>query len=534
MAGPPPGPLGPPGGARHFRRHPPRGGGVRPFPGPHPGPRSPGGAVGPGSGGGIAGAGAPYPHATPEHPSVPDAAVDPDRFRYHLYVQWAAEQQLADVASRAGSRPGAPRRPHVDDDRAAGLYLDLPSGCTRGVRPLVGARRPSPGGFWVGRRRPDAFFGGGQDWGFPRCTPRASAGQEGTATRSAVLRHGPAPRRRESGWTTSWACTACTGSPPASTPGTASTWRYPADELSGRWGRPRGCRGPGGVSVVGEDLGTVPPEVRRRPWRRGRDVAVVGAAVRVDDVGGAAPRGALRRHGQLGHAQSAALRRLLGGIGDIDEPWPGGPSCRPERWRRHAPGGAAWRRAICRRARPTGDRARGAGEDDSPDHPLPPSPGAVLAGALEQVSAGARTAGHGGPRGHVARTPAPRTGRGPGRGREMAPAGAPTLSEGRPRRTHGRPAGPDRRRPAGSCRRPGTAAAALVRPTGARATGRRAPPAGPSPACGGSLLEVATCSCSTRAPTAGWPPVGAHLVPGGGAERFAVWAPNARAVGGHR
>ena len=76
---------------------------------------------------------------------------------YHLYVQWAADSQMAEVAAKAG-RSGS------------GLYLDLPLGV-------------HPGGFDVWRDPdsfargvaggvpPDRFFAKGQNWGFAPAHP---------------------------------------------------------------------------------------------------------------------------------------------------------------------------------------------------------------------------------------------------------------------------------------------------------------------------------------------------------------------------
>ncbi|MEW5762746.1 MAG: 4-alpha-glucanotransferase [Bacillota bacterium] len=82
---------------------------------------------------------------------------DPEIARYHLYVQWATDAQLREVAGRA--REGG-----------AGLYLDLPLGVHRA-------------GYDVWRERaafaleadagapPDSFFPAGQNWGFPPLHP---------------------------------------------------------------------------------------------------------------------------------------------------------------------------------------------------------------------------------------------------------------------------------------------------------------------------------------------------------------------------
>ncbi|MBI4329095.1 MAG: 4-alpha-glucanotransferase [Chloroflexi bacterium] len=86
-----------------------------------------------------------------------------DAYRYHLYVQWQAHQQMEEVASAA-------RR------RGQRLYLDLPLGV-------------HPDGYDVWREQalfaqgvsagapPDSFFIKGQDWGFPPLHPERSREQ---------------------------------------------------------------------------------------------------------------------------------------------------------------------------------------------------------------------------------------------------------------------------------------------------------------------------------------------------------------------
>ncbi len=82
------------------------------------------------------------------------AGTDDAAERYHLYVQWVADQQLAAV-SRAGS---------------TGLYLDLPVGVhPSGFDPWWQRHAFATG--VSGGAPPDAFFAGGQNWGFPPLHP---------------------------------------------------------------------------------------------------------------------------------------------------------------------------------------------------------------------------------------------------------------------------------------------------------------------------------------------------------------------------
>ncbi len=100
--------------------------------------------------------------------------VDPTAERYHLYVQWLADQQLAGIA-------GAVKR------GAAGLYLDLPLGVHGAGYDTWRHRDLFATGVTTGAP-PDALFIDGQNWGFPPLHPerlRAS----GYAYFIAALRH---------------------------------------------------------------------------------------------------------------------------------------------------------------------------------------------------------------------------------------------------------------------------------------------------------------------------------------------------------
>jgi 4-alpha-glucanotransferase len=106
--------------------------------------------------------------------TVRDGDYDDESWRYHLYVQWLAHQQLHDFAQKA--RQAGP-----------GLYLDLPLGV-------------HPDGYDVWRNRdifasgvsggapPDSFFTKGQDWGFPPLHPERVR-QQGHRYFIACLRH---------------------------------------------------------------------------------------------------------------------------------------------------------------------------------------------------------------------------------------------------------------------------------------------------------------------------------------------------------
>ncbi|HEX4245145.1 MAG TPA: 4-alpha-glucanotransferase, partial [Acidimicrobiales bacterium] len=77
-----------------------------------------------------------------------------DAEHFHLYAQWVAEQQLAVVSGPPG----------------AGLYLDVPVGVhPSGFDPWWQPDAFAPG--VSGGAPPDAFFSGGQNWGFPPLHP---------------------------------------------------------------------------------------------------------------------------------------------------------------------------------------------------------------------------------------------------------------------------------------------------------------------------------------------------------------------------
>lgn len=103
------------------------------------------------------------------------AAANPDRLRYHAWLQWCAETQLA-AAQQAGKDAGM----HF------GLYLDLavgthPAGAETWADPTQFARGVSLGA------PPDAFSADGQVWGVAPLSPRALA-ETGFAVLADTLR----------------------------------------------------------------------------------------------------------------------------------------------------------------------------------------------------------------------------------------------------------------------------------------------------------------------------------------------------------
>lgn len=296
------------------------------------------------------------------------ADVDPERVRYHLFVQAAADRQVRELPARER------------------LYLDLPLGC-------------HPDGYDVWRHRehfalgasggapPDAFFAGGQDWGFPPLHPWRSR-ERGHAYLIACLRH---------------LMDACSmlrldhvmslhrlfWVPAGGSPAEGVYVRYPHDEL---WAvlclESRRHR----VEIVGEDLGTVPPEVPAAMERHGARRMWV---LPFEAVGAGDPP-----------------TRSVASLNTHDMPpfaafWKGGDIRRrieqghlePDEAEREADERRTWREALRRLleerdlldpARAPGEPASQPASDAAPDDPAPgPAPddlAPVLAAALEAIA----------------------------------------------------------------------------------------------------------------------------------------------------
>jgi 4-alpha-glucanotransferase len=77
--------------------------------------------------------------------------------RYHLYVQWQADEQLSALSEKTG-------------EDGPGLYLDLPLGVNPDSYDVWRDRASFARGISAGAP-PDVFFTKGQDWGFPPLHP---------------------------------------------------------------------------------------------------------------------------------------------------------------------------------------------------------------------------------------------------------------------------------------------------------------------------------------------------------------------------
>jgi 4-alpha-glucanotransferase len=176
--------------------------------------------------------------------------LDPGSVNYHRFVQWATQGQVDDLLAFARAKE-------------VGLYLDLPLG----VHPDgfdVWCHRESFASDVSGGSPPDGFFTGGQDWGFPPLHPERER-ERGYPYLRATLRHlmrhcdlvriDHAMSLQRLFWI------------PHGAPATDGVYvYYPTQELFALVAlesHRQQC------VVVGEDLGTVTPEVRESMDERG-------------------------------------------------------------------------------------------------------------------------------------------------------------------------------------------------------------------------------------------------------------------------
>ena len=105
--------------------------------------------------------------------SLPGSALEDERARYHLYVQWLSSHQLGEAAGRARATGG-------------GLMLDLPIG-VNGAGYDVWRERRSFAPDAAAGAPPDAFWSQGQDWGAPPPHP-SGAREDGYRYHEEMLR----------------------------------------------------------------------------------------------------------------------------------------------------------------------------------------------------------------------------------------------------------------------------------------------------------------------------------------------------------
>jgi 4-alpha-glucanotransferase len=168
---------------------------------------------------------------------------DPAVQRYHMYVQWVADEQLHALATKA--RASGP-----------GFYLDLPLGVHQDSYDVWRERNSFALGCSAGAP-PDPFFSKGQDWGFPPLHPERIR-QDGYRYVASYIRHhlGLAGVLRIDHMMglhrLYWV--------PQGLGAKQGVYvRYPAEELYAVYCLETARHG---AVLVGEDLGTVPPDVR--------------------------------------------------------------------------------------------------------------------------------------------------------------------------------------------------------------------------------------------------------------------------------
>jgi 4-alpha-glucanotransferase len=106
--------------------------------------------------------------------TLPPQGGNAEGARYHAYVQWLAEEQLAATAERARAR-------------GAALYFDLPLGVNPAGYDAWRDRDAFLSGVAAGAP-PDLFFRSGQDWGFQPLSPEGIR-EQGYRYPIAVIRH---------------------------------------------------------------------------------------------------------------------------------------------------------------------------------------------------------------------------------------------------------------------------------------------------------------------------------------------------------
>lgn len=170
-----------------------------------------------------------------------DPTPDPDRVHYHETAQWLADRQLQEVVAAMRARNQL-------------LYTDLPIGCHPDgydIWDRPGIYAPASIG-----APPDTLFGGGQDWGLPAPIP-ARARHDGHGNFIQAVRHqlrvaGLLRIDHVMGLHRAWWV------PHGAAPTAGAYVMQPAEELFAIVCLESARAGSG---IIGENLGTVPPEV---------------------------------------------------------------------------------------------------------------------------------------------------------------------------------------------------------------------------------------------------------------------------------
>ncbi len=170
--------------------------------------------------------------------------------QYHLYVQFLAREQLLALAETAGKT-------------GPGLYLDLPLGVNSDSYDVWRERKVFALGV-SGGAPPDAFFSKGQEWGFPPIHPENLRAQGYRYLRNCLQHHmqlaGMLRIDHVMGLHRLYWVPRDLG------PKHGVYVRYPADEIYAVFSLESRRHN---TILVGEDLGTVPPQVRPTMERHG-------------------------------------------------------------------------------------------------------------------------------------------------------------------------------------------------------------------------------------------------------------------------
>jgi 4-alpha-glucanotransferase len=173
------------------------------------------------------------------------AAANADKIQFHMFLQWIAARAF--TATQDGAREAGMR---------IGLIADLAIGMSPGGSHAWSRQDDLLPGLNIGAP-PDLFNTRGQDWGLTGFSPRAlvaSGFEPFLATLRAALRHAGGIRiDHVMGLTRLWLI------PRGAEPGQGAYLRYPLDDLV-RLIALESHRHH--AVVIGEDLGTVPPEFR--------------------------------------------------------------------------------------------------------------------------------------------------------------------------------------------------------------------------------------------------------------------------------
>ena len=176
--------------------------------------------------------------------TLPEDFGDPAARRFWQYAQWQADEQMAAAAGRA-------------EAEHCGLYLDLPLGCRQDGYDLWRHQSAWAVGTHVGAP-PDPVFTRGQDWGFAPLHPQRIRQQgfrhlldviEHHLTHSRILRIDHVMSLHRLWWI-----------PPGFPAAHGAYIGYPAEELTAALCLMSHRHQ---ALIVGENLGTVPPEVNK-------------------------------------------------------------------------------------------------------------------------------------------------------------------------------------------------------------------------------------------------------------------------------